>query len=286
MNRIIFIFGFLLITEFGFGAYSLEIVDTTKIWSVLIGQYVYGIQEGTNFYKFSGDSAIANYSYRLVYESYDSNKVNWHFTNDLIREDSNKVYLYQNDSEHILYDFTLTNGDTISLYNMFGQENDWIVDTIDSIEIYGQNRKHIRLQLHNYLYDNWIEGLGSDLGILFSGNFMYDYSTELLCVEQNGLTIYSNPVYNSCYIYTGINNQLNKNEINIYPTITDSWITIETEIYPINLKIMSLTGRIVYDDWIDSKKVNISTIENGFYVIRITDKNGNLRFNSKIVKNN
>jgi hypothetical protein len=246
MRRLILILSF--IPYFSFSQVNTFIVDTTKTWSVLIGEYPFsGSRQSTHTYKFQGDTTVNEKLFKKVYETTDSTEQVWGFSNKLVREESGNVYLNSNGSEDLIYNFNITKGETISLLNMFGETNDWVVDTIDSVEVSGTLLKRITLKLHDYLTDYWIEGIGSTLGIIYSGNFVIDFSTNLLCATQQNLTIFNNPEYNDCYIFTGIRTPSISN-IKIYPTLVYDNLYVESVIYPLKFSITDIAGRVLIKD--------------------------------------
>jgi len=272
MKKLIIIFCFL--PCFSFSQVNTLIVDSTKTWSVLIVEFTPGVNKQSTYkYKFKGDTIINEKIFKKILVSSDSTGQVWIYTNKCIREDSGKVYIYSQNNEHILYDFNLIKGDTIKLLNMFGKSNDWVVDSVDSIEILGTFLKRITLKFHDYLTDYRIEGIGSTLGVVYSGNFIYDYSTELLCAMQQNISIFNNPAYNSCFIYTGINNQ-KRLKVRIYPTIVQDYLKIEAERYPLKIFIIDLFGSVfIKETIIYDKQLFCKHLPSGLYFVKIQNEN-------------
>ena len=94
----------------------------------------------------------------------------------LLREDGGKVFVYNmfNKREWLLYDFTLLAGD---LFNSDGDGNGLLVASVDTVRVFCSPRK--RLHLYNKWRDEygtdyidydlpavWVEGMGSDRGLL------------------------------------------------------------------------------------------------------------------------
>jgi hypothetical protein len=153
-----------------------------------------------------GDTVFNGITYKKVYESYDYNfNLATAYFKGAIRESNKKVYLMNtsDNTESVLYDFTLNIGDTAKVKHVNGFQFSLKVSAIDYISIYGQNHKRWKFNsagLHTEEY--WIEGIGSSFGLmipLFTGS---DACFNLLCASQNNNLIYeyavpANPV---CYV--------------------------------------------------------------------------------------
>ena len=79
----------------------------------------------------------------------------------------------------------------------------------------------------------------------------------------------------------GIINNTDELEIKIYPNPAHSFLNVETE-QAIGLKIYNETGQLVYetDSLIGEKKLDISALKSGIYVIKYSSSKGSkaLRF--------
>lgn len=121
-------------------------------------------------------------------------------------EESGKTwYRYPfTETEGLLYDFSLQSGDTARLVNqLFGSDTISLrVIGRDSVQIGGTWRR--RITLTNYalsLQEWWIEGIGSQWGVLNAGNSYYSASCggqELLCYWENGQQLYQNSAFAVC----------------------------------------------------------------------------------------
>jgi hypothetical protein len=119
----------------------------------------------------------------------------------------------------------------------------------------------------------WIEGIGSNRGILQSGSVSatnWDYYTYLLCAHEMEDLIYINNFYNTCLItYVDIP-EINKMMINIYPNPAFNEITVDGE--NINqVSLYDLKGNIISDapKANNSIKIDVSGLTSGIYIIRI-----------------
>jgi hypothetical protein len=287
MKKIIFTLVFFLAFITGYTQIPVTLLDTNKIWSVLNIAY----QEngtGSVFYRFSEDTIIKDLKYFKVYQSYDSTKLLWNYAQILVREDSGKVYKRDyRDSDILIYNFNLHLKDTITLEALFEQQYKWVVDSIDSVII--QNIKYKRMLLQSpycsgCLIDTWIEGIGSLLGVMNSGNMTIDFSTELLCVEDKDGYMYKNPNYQSCYYsYVGIKTTKIQDEIKIYPIPVKNSFTIATELNFYDVTIYNAIGGLVHrKTYSGNSVVDFSAFDSGLYLIKV--KSGNITKSKKILK--
>jgi len=181
------------------------IVKETSNWSVISGGFGSWMKiccVETNNYKISGDTTIHGKVYKKVFTCDDSLKLAWKLK-ALIREEINskKVWLRDlDDKEGLIYDFSVTLGDEITVYNPFYYDsNTYTVTKIDSIFLNTEYRKVYTLSINDWEAEQWIEGIGSKLGIIncnfyaIPGGF-----SELLCFTDSDIK-YINPDFQTCY---------------------------------------------------------------------------------------
>lgn len=162
-----------------------------------------------------------------------------------IREDTGikKTYLisqYSKD-EILLYDFSLKIGDVFNVKSNWG--GDFTVTNIDSIVYMGQKRLTISLS-NGYLSIDWIEGIGSKQGFLYT-NY---YHGTLLCLKSNSELLFKNDAgYDDCII-TIIDNLSDlpiQNEVKIYPNPASGYIRVEKDKTIESIKILDLFGHLL-----------------------------------------
>jgi hypothetical protein len=189
-----------------------QIVDTTKTWNTVWGGFwalMIAHCGGTNTNKFGEEEIINNKTYRMVLEATDSLHTNWDITG-YIREDtlSRQVFFIKWGGEGLLYDFSLQVGDSVTIDNYYAGFEDvtLICGNIDSVNINGQFKKRIylyRFYPSDYPADIWIEGIGSTGGLFYSGiggAAAAGGFSSLLCCSQNDTLLYTDSVYNRCYL--------------------------------------------------------------------------------------
>ncbi len=193
------------------GQNGYQITDTTKKWNTLThgsGSWNVKICGGTKMNIFQGQYIINDTAYFNVYECRDSLQQDWSHVG-YIREDtvSKKVFFtewHQDFPVGLLYDFNLQVGDSAIINNYYkGLENVLLIcDSIDSLNINGLQKKRLFLFTPNsWRTEIWIEGIGSQFGLLYSGLAAYGWDgADLLCCTENDTLIYFDSLYNSCYI--------------------------------------------------------------------------------------
>lgn len=174
------------------------LIQEGKTWSIV--NYP---TENSNIYtyylKIGADTTSNSVGYHKLLISNDSLKTNWSLLK-LIRQDQNKVYFkdIDNDNEMLLYDFGVNELDSFQTY--IGTKL-----RIDSIRIIdGKRYYYISKDKENTV---WIEDVGCSAGLLEShGGFgLVGLRTVLACCEINNYSLYHNPSYSSCYIFTSVN---------------------------------------------------------------------------------
>ena len=125
-------------------------------------------------YYLNGDSVVNGYTYKKVFLR-GENEYHWmdpppagsctgsyfyNYFHTLIRQDSLKVYIHEDNYDHLLYDFDLSVGDTLpETYNVY--EDDIVVTGIDSILVKASYRKIFTLVFPNMVTAlELIEGIG------------------------------------------------------------------------------------------------------------------------------
>ncbi len=183
-----------------------EIVDSTKVWSVLTGHChpEYTVYT-TEMYRFSNDTLMDGKMYKTVFISEDEQQEEWFFFGSFVREENKKVYYREYSGEEgLIYDFNLALGDTVVVNNPRAvSEVTLTLVEIDSVET--SEGYHERWKLTNESFEEpeyWIKGIGSMAGILNSTSNLFGGlcgTYILLCEQENNAAVYQNPDYEYCY---------------------------------------------------------------------------------------
>lgn len=279
-----------LLMIFAFVANSQEyfmLLEENKTWNVLNVMVYYSPPNpvpdtsfSTSTYKISGDSVLNSNTYKKVYSSDEEFPVNWNY-NCLIREDTNNKKAWIKDSsenERLLYDFSINVGDSILLGHP--EEQLYLyVDSIINININQTLRKkyYFTCKVQPEYNEIWIEGIGSDKGILASGSaFIVGGWSRLLCVSENDELIYENPNYNDCYMITTGIQESKKELFNIYPNPAKDKLYVDN---PQNIEIKS----IILSDYLgnevkcfikNNNSYDVQDIPSGLYILKINYTKG------------
>ncbi len=298
-----------------------SLVVENKMWSCgweIIDYYT------SYWIKFSGDTIINDNNYKRIWmSSYSNTPDNWELHEGYVREDTigKKVYFMNNDLEEgLIYDFDVNIGDTINIHNRnedwwdnecpFYDELQLIVDTIYYMEILESTRKAVVVrEINDTIKETWIEGIGSNAGVLKSGSFLFPelscsgdisymfLANYLMCYYENEEVVYKNPdnlYFPSCnYSTNNIFDDFNKREqlFNVFPNpVTGKSFTIDFNACFIgHIYIYDVYGRMVYQKHINKPasqiKIVLHNIPEGFYLINALHESGRTDSNKIIIKN-
>lgn len=207
------------------------------------------------------------------------------------REEGQRVYfrsefLCLDTIERLIYDFTATSpGDT--LYTQLLSPGSvmkipHLVTAIDSVLV--GNAYHRRLQLtdeNQFSYEEWIEGVGSNYGLIFASYWIVtDNSYDLLCFSEEQAISYQNPTPgfgyctpplppDECEAIPTSTATTAAVELNFYPNPATTEVHVSTSFYAADqrLQITDAAGRIVFNQrlLIPQLTVNLSEFAPGSY---------------------
>lgn len=247
MRKIFFVLIFIVLQRLLFGQATTyhPFPDSNAIWST---DYSTAPFVGGNCEKYkceySGDTVIGNFTYHKINISGSSFQYNistgcdfsvttgsYNYYWGAIREDtiSKKIFaiLQGLNTDTLLYDFSLTVGDTVKGLLANTCSPDIIVTNVDSILIGGNYRKHWNISRPACLFNGeLIEGIGSTFGLVEQFHD-FESSGVLVCFSNNDTSYY--PSYSTtsgCQFVLGIN-QERQNLFEIYPNPFFSFTTIK-----------------------------------------------------------
>jgi hypothetical protein len=207
-----------------------------------------------------------------------------------LRDNKGKIYYIPKDSstELLIYDFTLKNGDSVSVYCILGgkiypfREFKYDHVRIDSVFIKGAYRKTINLNGYK-----WIEGIGNTKG-LFVESFanVSGWATQLLCMSDNDTTLFPSFSVGPCSTIVGINETTANESMELFPNPTMGKFQLQAEKNPIRMiELIDVVGKTISSRSVKDKIVeaDISSLSPGMYVVRITDSTGKT-FIKKVLK--
>ena len=201
----------------------------------------------------------------------------------LLREENGNVWKRESSTDLLLYDFTAQVGDTVR-FGDFAES--FVVDSISFEQIGGVDRKKIWFGLEYditgepYAIETWTEGIGSDMGLLFSGWF---YATggyyQALCFHQNGELLWQNEYYGTCMIDAV--EEMDISPISLYPNPTSDVVHIEGVEAP-EVLVYNSIGQLV-KTLQNSNEISAADLPEGLYLLWITDIEG-IRHVARMVK--
>ncbi len=223
----------------------------------------------------SGDTIIGDVRYMKIMGTLNDGYPHL-FT--VLREEDGKVWKrHLNTSEEtLLYDFTASVGDTLC----FGEPGaSFVLDSISMVQIGDVDRRKFWFGLE---YDGlgnpraketWVEGIGSDYGLLWSGYYgVYDGWHCLLCFHQYGELVWQNPEYNTCsYPYDAVEENKDS-EIALYPNPVRDRVVIEG-IEVAEVEVYNTLGQMVKTIQ-GTNEISVADLPQGVYLLRIADAEG------------
>jgi hypothetical protein len=275
--------------------------DENDTWSedLVVTSYLWGnsgfIKEKYQFY-LSTDTLLAGKTYHKIINRTPNDKS--HPTNygGGIREENGKVYFkYTAEAtvnEYLMYDFSLTVGDTIrSTYPTGYLSKKPVVMRIDTIVLQnGEKRKNFHTQLFSYM-----EGIGSPGGFfsVFNENLCTcdpEYSNVLVCFKKGVTNLYTNNTWCSdgtCCDVLMANPKVAEDIFKISINQTRNKISVYSvasmQHYKFELLDIKASILIQYNLSLNENTINISNLEKGLYLYRIS-ANGVLQKAGKLVK--
>ena len=202
----------------------------------------------------------------------------------LLREEDGKVWeTYNGNSEILLYDFTANVGDSL----VCGYGDYFVLDSISIEQIGGVDRKKFWFGLEYdfigepYAMETWIEGIGSDFGLLYCGSYYFCGGYyRALCFHQDGELIWQNPEYDACVI-TSVE-EINDKVISVYPNPAMEIVTIDG-VEAAEVQVYNALGQLV-KTFKNTNEIPVAALPQGVYLLRITDTDGKVYMNKIAVQ--
>ncbi|MFZ5552415.1 MAG: T9SS type A sorting domain-containing protein [Bacteroidota bacterium] len=237
--------------------------------------------DGGRRYFVYGDTIINTVTYKKIYGhsmgSYVGNPFcpPFYFNNDgllyppaaILREDTSqrKVFIWDNNTEYVLWDFSLNVGDT--LYAGYHYPIDFVVD---SVGLYPLSNGNLRRAIY-------LDSFGDPFCVEEVGGFFTMFFPQygpvwLNCVKNNGEKIWGG----SCYNFLSID-EIEKPGINYYINENNYLIVSGSEIIS-RIGLFNAQGSQIFSSVINNinTSVNLQQISNGLYILQFTLTDGSL----------
>jgi hypothetical protein len=196
MNKIslFIVFTVLWVTNLSGQSYH-NLIEPNKTWDVTWSICGYApCSYYTTTFKIDGDTLINNLKYsKLLDKRYES--TNYGKPGVFLREDTihRKVFLYnpKHEDEALLYDFSLMENDSVTVQGV-ETPSLLVVDSVTETLINNHVRKQIVFVEDQFHDGVWIEGIGSNHGLLFSdfNKGLIDAGNSLNCVHLGDSLLY------------------------------------------------------------------------------------------------
>ena len=235
-----------------------------------------------SFYRTNGKCDIHDTIYTIISDHLENNI-------GYLREENKKVYFRFGPDipEFILYDFDLEAGDTISLYQMHSGnfEDGWIVD-IDSILIGSEYHRRYYIETFDWISIQFIEGVGSDLGLLYFDIPWVDIWGDLKCFSLND-TIFDTEGLGgtspgNCWLYIGFQEE-QREQIVIYPNPASDFIHLDYN-KDCWLELTNMMGTVLCQSY--SGSLYVRDLKDGIYLLKVYSETDELLKQVKILKFN
>jgi len=225
-------------------------------------------------YNFDSDIIFRNgNTYLELNISTDEMGSGWEGTGRYFRSNANQVYEWIDDSDYLLYDFSLNVGDTFIVQ----ETNDWpeatklVVTAVDSITLLDQSkRKRLVLECENGVGEHvWVEGMGDLRGLLsVKLSCALDVNENLLCFSFDEEVLYQDPDEGECWLTTSTED-LKPENLALYPNPASDRIFIsgERSNRPMEYTIYSSVGINMRAGKTTDGSISVSGLPQGVYLI-------------------
>ena len=204
----------------------------------------------------------------------------------LLREEDGKVWKRKSATDILIYDFTAQVGDTLR-FGDFHEFDYFVVDSISIEQIGGRDRRKFWFGLEYDItgepvaIETWTEGIGSDMGLLFSGWYYVSGGYyRALCFHQNGELLWQNEYYGTCMI-DAVEEEVAP-AVSVYPNPVSETVSIEG-LEPAEVQVYNTLGQMVKTVK-DSHEINMAGLPQGDYLLRIADAEGKVYTNKITVR--
>jgi len=272
--------------------------NANAMWREFFGGFEFNCEDYQ--YVITGDTIINDVTYHklqksgVIYAAGGFGGCNWSaysgindyagcFRNDIPAE---KVYFFDGETERLLYDFSLSIGDTIPKFGEYDYPTTII--SIDSIELGGILHKRFFVNNQCNIHGSYIiEGIGSTYGLFFASRCHFESDSQLLCFSINDETIYPSTGTNCTLVNAIEDHTQDKATIALYPNPAYSTFQIKgiDNFENIAVSIYNAYGQRVMQEQKLNKDglIHIETLTEGVYFVNISSKD-NVVGKCKLVK--
>lgn len=250
-------------------------------WSTLI--WIGGLPDHVESTTLQGDTLINGMLYQKVNVSGMA-----HGGDYFIREDSlQRVYARRSDpgsTDQLIYHFGLPQGASVTTEPLWAFGNEFLyVAAVDTVQIHnGDFRRRMRMETINGAnwMEYWIEGVGSNRGLLNASSFVWDFEGQVLCQHVGSSLEFTGDLYSTYGCTPTITGQagptLDKWDLNWSRASASEQIHIAVDApsgSDYQLQIWNLQGQLAHDfgpgsgpsQW----QAPAHTLATGLYLLRL-----------------
>lgn len=277
MKKSILFLGLMLSSTFGF-SYQPLIGNSDQTWFVDI----YGLILVHTVETFGPTEVHGDYTYTSIMQAPVSDPTQ-SYQVALIREDieNQKIYIYVNDQEYLLYDFDVQVNDVINVFSV-GSETPITITNIETVVINGISREKISFS-DDWYNGYYIEGIGADRGILdYNTAGIADYSPQLTCYYENNALIFDIPDDGTtCGLTLSVDEKELLSTFAVYPNPTSDVLFIATDGLlsgkKFTVQIVDMLGNIARTQQFvaySKNQIDLNGLSAGSYIVRLIDESG------------
>lgn len=238
-----------------------------------------------------GDPVIVlDVEYYPIYITYTNSPENPIYIGQLWEDVANEiVYFRENETDHLLYNFNVQQDDVISIWS-YGMETDITITNVQMIDVNGEQRKKITYTQEGWFVGYYIEGIGSNNGLLdYAWANIADAGQELTCYYENSELFWTNPEFNGVCENIQQVTELENIKIDIYPNPSSDEINIviPSQLAPEYLEITDISGRLISREKVTTSgpiKMDISNLSSGNYLLNIITESSKI-VSTSFIKN-
>jgi hypothetical protein len=250
----------------------------------------------TSFLHTEGDTLMNEKRYKKLISCADS-LCGKKSLKSYIREEYGRVYMANKTKEFLQFDFNLHKGDTM-IMNIREDLPYYVrIDSVKSI-IWSDKKERIsqyvtvfdyyRGTLGYSLNDVFVEGIGSQkfgleypIGMFFTGGAWC--SPTLLCCHSGTTLLYTEPLINSCYLSTGIQ-QLQQPKLVQVSATNPGMLEVQlTEAKAGKLFVFDTKGKLILGQPINTTRTQCCLPSNGVYLFRFVSDKGKVQTGKVLV---
>ena len=264
----------LLLITLACPTFGQNMLDQGNTWHVRENSWM---NINTTRYTIEGDSLVNGQTYKKL-EGYTNELSAFAYRQPtyLLRSDSlHRIYRYDDVSQGdlIFYDFSLQLGDTADFNGILTGPFQQTVDSVDQVML--ANGTMAKRIIFGSFHEEWIEGVGSLFGLMEMGAItILDVGYQLVCYEENGVTIYENSNLLPCYqTNVGIEDLLADDQWSVFPNPSKESISVSGLPEGIQLDLIDPAGRLVqtWTSGANGQSYSLNEVGEGLYFLTLPE---------------